>query len=351
MIALGLALLLALSLTALPATAAGNWYDAYRDFVLKEQYLDANDEAEYDTQVIEEYGNYNDHYLRDLNRDGIPELIILQPGVTIGSSVCNLYTFQNGKITWLGAWNGYLHEQDASGNYSGVFIGLHHFYGDIVYVSIENGVMKDEWVVTYEDGLDVVKTSNRDLYQTWLKIEAAEEYASEPEETTKESLAGIKASGWDAYVKSQGFSQPSGQQPAGKTASPTSHSMTVDGKPVTPAAYNIDGNNYFKLRDIAALLNGSGAQFQVAYNQQTRAISLTTGQSYTAVGGELTALPSGAQKIIPTPSAVYVDGKQVSFTAYNINGNNYFKLRDLGQALGFQVGWNEDTRTILVETR
>ena len=139
-------------------------------------------------------------------------------------------------------------------------------------------------------------------------------------------------------------------QPAGKSASPTSHSMTVDGKPVSPAAYNIDGNNYFKLRDIAALLNGTTAQFQVSYDQQTQAISLTTGQAYTAVGGELAALPSGAQKVVPTPSAVYTDGKQVSFTAYNINGNNYFKLRDLGQALGFYVGWDDNARTVIVDT-
>lgn len=38
---------------------------------------------------------------------------------------------------------------------------------------------------------------------------------------------------------------------------------------------------------------------------------------------------------------IYVDGQQVSMTAYNINGNNYVKLRDIGEAVGFNVYWDD----------
>ena len=37
---------------------------------------------------------------------------------------------------------------------------------------------------------------------------------------------------------------------------------------------------------------------------------------------------------------IYVDGAQVSMTAYAINGNNYVKLRDVGEAVGFEVYWD-----------
>lgn len=37
---------------------------------------------------------------------------------------------------------------------------------------------------------------------------------------------------------------------------------------------------------------------------------------------------------------IYVDGQQVSMTAYAIGGNNYVKLRDVGEAVGFNVYWN-----------
>ena len=37
----------------------------------------------------------------------------------------------------------------------------------------------------------------------------------------------------------------------------------------------------------------------------------------------------------PAWSPIYVDGQQVQMTAYNILGNNFVKLRDIGQAVGF----------------
>ena len=37
---------------------------------------------------------------------------------------------------------------------------------------------------------------------------------------------------------------------------------------------------------------------------------------------------------------IYVDGQQVSMTAYGIAGNNYVKLRDIGEAVGFNVYWD-----------
>lgn len=39
----------------------------------------------------------------------------------------------------------------------------------------------------------------------------------------------------------------------------------------------------------------------------------------------------------PSWSPIYVDGQQAQMTAYNIGGNNYVKLRDIGKAVGFNV--------------
>lgn len=52
--------------------------------------------------------------------------------------------------------------------------------------------------------------------------------------------------------------------------------------------------------------------------------------------GGATAAAAG---IVATPSwsPIYVDGQQVQMTAYNIGGNNFVKLRDIGQAVGFNV--------------
>ena len=43
----------------------------------------------------------------------------------------------------------------------------------------------------------------------------------------------------------------------------------------------------------------------------------------------------------PTWQKIYVDGQQVSMTAYNIAGNNFVRLRDIGQQVGFNVYWDD----------
>ena len=43
----------------------------------------------------------------------------------------------------------------------------------------------------------------------------------------------------------------------------------------------------------------------------------------------------------PTWQKIYVDGRQVSMTAYNITGSNYVRLRDIGQQVGFNVYWED----------
>ena len=43
----------------------------------------------------------------------------------------------------------------------------------------------------------------------------------------------------------------------------------------------------------------------------------------------------------PTWQPIFVNGQQVSMTAYNIGGNNYVKLRDIGQMVGFNVYWQD----------
>ena len=46
-------------------------------------------------------------------------------------------------------------------------------------------------------------------------------------------------------------------------------------------------------------------------------------------------------KALPNSSVIYVDGEEVRLEAYTIDGSNYVKLRDIGQAAGFNVYWQE----------
>lgn len=135
------------------------------------------------------------------------------------------------------------------------------------------------------------------------------------------------------------------------TAHVSRHKVTLNGAKADLAAYTINGSNYFKLRDLAKALKGLDSEFEVTWNAAGQRIDLTSRTAYTAVGGEQAALPAGNKAATLTNASVYLDGKPLSLTAYSIGGNNYFKLRDLGDALGFSVDWDNATSTVTISAQ
>lgn len=134
------------------------------------------------------------------------------------------------------------------------------------------------------------------------------------------------------------------------TATPTDNSIYVDGTKVNGAAYMINSNNYFKLRDIAAMVNNSAKQFEVSWNQNENRIDLTTNKAYTVVGGEL-ALPSNATKSATESKAlVFKDGTKAAYTGYTISDNNYYKLRDLCKDMDIGVKYDNATKRVDILT-
>lgn len=139
--------------------------------------------------------------------------------------------------------------------------------------------------------------------------------------------------------------------PQKATAVPTSSKVVVDGKQVAFDAYAINGNNYFKLRDLAMVMNGTGKQFQVAWDGAKNAINLSTNTAYTSVGGELAVSknPTTKEAVLST-SSIYIDNELVQLTAYTIGGNNYFKLRDVAGVIDFGVAWDGKLNMIGIDT-
>ena len=123
---------------------------------------------------------------------------------------------------------------------------------------------------------------------------------------------------------------------------------TPDAHEVHPAVYKIEGANYFKLRDVAMLLKDSAKQFAVDYDEASGSVLLTTGKPYTAKGGELSGTAAESASAIVTNNQIYIDGEPVTLKAFKIDGANYFKLRDLGEALDFRVGYDEHTRIVYI---
>lgn len=137
----------------------------------------------------------------------------------------------------------------------------------------------------------------------------------------------------------------------GTEAIPTSSPVIINGQEIMLDAYNISNNNYFKIRDIASILKNSKKQFNIVWDKNKNAINIVTNKDYSPVGGELTlSKDKHLKNAILTNSEIYMDGDKIELTAYNINNNNYFKLRDLGEYIDFNVSWESSTNSIIINT-
>ena len=131
----------------------------------------------------------------------------------------------------------------------------------------------------------------------------------------------------------------------------STQSLLVDGAEAQCEKYNIDGYNYFKLRDLAALLTDTQARFAVDYDKDRNAVVVTTGLPYTPNGTELTPGPDRSAEGVLSPQSLWIDGvERRDFTVWNIGGHNFFQLRELGKALGFGVDYDAPRRAACVDS-
>lgn len=129
------------------------------------------------------------------------------------------------------------------------------------------------------------------------------------------------------------------------------HTFKVNGKTVAPQAYNIDGYNYFKLRDVAYLLADTTAPFNVTWSaSQSTVVNIVPGQKYQKVGGELSASTLTSLKVSASTFKVLMKGKTLPLRGYLINGNNYYSIADIAESVGFEAGWDNATRTVSITT-
>ena len=125
----------------------------------------------------------------------------------------------------------------------------------------------------------------------------------------------------------------------------------MNGTPVAAAAYEIEGSNYFKLRDLAMAFAGTNTAFSVSWDGEANQVTIDAGV-YTPVGGELEPLSGGGQTATRATAEVYLQdmGMPLVGKAYEIDGNHYFKLRDLCFMLGVRVEWDDAAQTIRIDT-
>ncbi|WP_010242650.1 hypothetical protein [Peptoniphilus rhinitidis] len=135
------------------------------------------------------------------------------------------------------------------------------------------------------------------------------------------------------------------------SAKVSGQSIVLDGKDTGIKGYNIKDNNYFKLRDVAALLDGKDAEFSVNYDENRSAVMINSKSDYKKGEKDLIPLKDTDSEIKKSSHNVFVNGVRHSFSVYTIDGYNYFNLRELGKTIGFDVTFDEKNNNILIDSK
>lgn len=154
----------------------------------------------------------------------------------------------------------------------------------------------------------------------------------------------------DNNYKPETQTKPNKPETLSVEAIPTSSKVLVNGTPIQFDAYNINNNNYFKLRDLAQAVNKTDKNFEVTWDGKNNAINLISKTTYTSAGGELVKGDGKAKAATISTAKIFKDGKEIPLTAYTINGNNYFRLRDIAKAFDIGVTWDGTTNTVGIDT-
>lgn len=126
--------------------------------------------------------------------------------------------------------------------------------------------------------------------------------------------------------------------------------VTLDGEEVMVGAYDVEGYNYLKLRDIAAILNGKKCQFSVGYDEPTKLITVELAKGYEKVEGDLAEIKDEKAKAIIRVIKILVNGEEKEVKTALINENNYMQLRDLGSLVGLNVGYDNVNKVIMLKS-
>ena len=139
------------------------------------------------------------------------------------------------------------------------------------------------------------------------------------------------------------------------TANISNQPVTLDGKNVQIGAYNIANENYFRLRDFLAILQPANKNFAVVYDQQEQTLTIIADTKYVMAEGDLQPLSGGSQSAQANMHHLFLqkddNREELRLNSYNIQGNNYYRLRDLAPALDLGVAYNFNNRTILIDSK
>lgn len=312
-----LAVSMLLCIPAANVSAAESWREAFVTRIMK---------------IMSSDPTYNHVALTDLDSNGIPEAFIMRDGADGGISAG--FTMNGSSISAI----------EVPGDIIGTCLSDITVYNDdgrLIFVGRE--VPRYSSVINYYKLIFDGKTLTAEkIYKSYVNT-----YQTIPYKDIygKDFLS----NGYPNRTKIKNFVD-SYDSINMLTATTSAAKFIVDGESVDIAGYTVNDSNYYKIRDIAMILRTTASRFDVAWDERLGGITISRGRKYTIVGGELSEDKGTALNVNQSSAPVYVDGEAKEMLSYNINGNTYFKIRDISDMVGFTVDWDGQEQAVIIRT-
>lgn len=275
---------------------------------------------------------YNEIALTDLDRNGVPEAFLYKNSADGG--IGSAFTMSGSQITAI----------SVPQNIIGACLSdIEVYLKDGRYIFVGKEVPRYTSVIRY------YKLTLQNNTLSAVKINKEDVSAHQAIQYVDMHSSNFLTNGYPNRNKIKDFIN-SYQKVNTLSATKSQANLTVNGRAYDILGYSIENSNYYKIRDIAMLVRTTSSRFEVGWDQNLNAITITTGVKYSPIGSELTDDTSTTLNISKTVAPIYVDGEKVNIETYTINDSTYIKIRDLGDLVGFSVGWDGETQTVLIST-
>ena len=143
-----------------------------------------------------------------------------------------------------------------------------------------------------------------------------------------------------------------------KQAYYSTQKVIINDKEVPLKGYNIEGNNYYRLRDVAKYFKNTMCAFEVGYEEETNTILLQVPFNRTPQIKDMPNLKKENKKAYPSKSKLKIEIQKTQTLdlekekpkAYVVDNYTCFKLRDLAEILLFNMEYNEKTNEVKIQT-
>lgn len=140
------------------------------------------------------------------------------------------------------------------------------------------------------------------------------------------------------------------EEPENPEAIGKNDGIKIDSLDVNVPAYVIEGENYFKIRDLAYALKDTKAKFKVEYDSEIGAVVVEPGEDYEPMDGDMEPIKNPKSVGVRSNDKLVINGEKAKIKAYKIEGFNYFRLRDLGDIIGFGVDYDFENNKVVISS-